>query len=125
MRAGTVSAGYQKNVDSGDLIRRFKMRNGIFVLFFCASIFVIFQAKQASAGHSGKEHGDWIYRTDSSHYPRDRQQAYREEDHSLLRNAFHRLFHRERQQIVEPPYLGAPDWPVRTKEKRGSGQNCP
>lgn len=101
------------------------MRNGIFVLLFCASIFVFFQTKKASAGHSGKEHWDWIYRTDSSHYPRNRQQAYREEDHSLLRNAFHRLFHRERQQIVEPPYLGAPDWPVRSKEKRGSGQACP
>jgi hypothetical protein len=101
------------------------MRNGIFFLFFCASIFVFFQTKQALANHSGKDHWDWIHRTDSINYEHNRHQAYREEDHSLLRNAFHRLFHRERQRIEEPPYLGAPDWPVRTKEKRGSGRACP
>lgn len=104
------------------------MRNRISLLFFCTSILVFFHSKQALAAHAGKEHWDWTYRTDrteSRHYPRNHQQAYREEDHSLIRNAFHRLFHRERQQIVEPPYLGAPDWPVRTKEKRGSGKACP
>lgn len=104
------------------------MRDGICLFFFCASIFVSFQTKQALAAHSGKEHWYWIYRadrTESNYYPRNHQPFYREEEHSLIRNAFHRLFSRERQIVEEPPYLGAPDWPVRSKQNGGSGKNCP